>query len=100
MGGLNLTNRVEYGQQKQTSSYTHIHVYKRHPPVVSRGVPRPCSKFFFFSSRRRHTSSFGDWSSDVCSSDLWPATCSNNAAPATRSSTITRPRPSRSAPHR
>src|SRR5574340_1067459 len=25
---------------------------------------------FFFSSRRRHTSSFGDWSSDVCSSDL------------------------------
>src|SRR5574340_438557 len=24
---------------------------------------------FFFSSRRRHTSSFGDWSSDVCSSD-------------------------------
>src|SRR5574340_150621 len=27
--------------------------------------------FFFFSSRRRHTSSFGDWSSDVCSSDLW-----------------------------
>src|SRR5574340_1332686 len=25
---------------------------------------------FFFSSRRRHTRSFGDWSSDVCSSDL------------------------------
>src|SRR6266516_4541837 len=25
---------------------------------------------FFFSSRRRHTSSHGDWSSDVCSSDL------------------------------
>src|SRR5207248_7787333 len=24
----------------------------------------------FFSSRRRHTSSYGDWSSDVCSSDL------------------------------
>src|SRR5574340_1483304 len=24
----------------------------------------------FFSSRRRHTRSFGDWSSDVCSSDL------------------------------
>src|SRR5574340_809226 len=24
---------------------------------------------FFFSSRRRHTRSFGDWSSDVCSSD-------------------------------
>src|SRR6266487_3839257 len=35
----------------------------------------------FFSSRRRHTSWTGDWSSDVCSSDLarrdgkkgWPA---------------------------
>src|SRR6266516_5636286 len=26
--------------------------------------------FLFFSSRRRHTSSYGDWSSDVCSSDL------------------------------
>src|SRR5437763_1730501 len=24
---------------------------------------------FFFSSRRRHTSYIGDWSSDVCSSD-------------------------------
>src|SRR5437867_4979656 len=27
-------------------------------------------KRFFFSSRRRHTRSYGDWSSDVCSSDL------------------------------
>src|SRR6266516_7313765 len=26
--------------------------------------------FFFFSSRRRHTMSYGDWSSDVCASDL------------------------------
>src|SRR5207248_6861414 len=26
---------------------------------------------FFFSSRRRHTRSYGDWSSDVCSSDLF-----------------------------
>src|SRR5207248_7818635 len=25
---------------------------------------------FILSSRRRHTSSYGDWSSDVCSSDL------------------------------
>src|SRR5438034_4898748 len=29
-----------------------------------------CSCFFFFSSRRRHTRSLCDWSSDVCSSDL------------------------------
>src|SRR6478735_5470936 len=28
------------------------------------------SFFFFFSSRRRHTRLQGDWSSDVCSSDL------------------------------
>src|SRR6266566_5869253 len=32
-----------------------------------------CDKFFFFfSSRRRHTRLQGDWSSDVCSSDLEP----------------------------
>src|SRR5699024_11731460 len=27
--------------------------------------------YFFFSSRRRHTRSKRDWSSDVCSSDLY-----------------------------
>src|SRR3989454_8269481 len=31
------------------------------------------SNVFFFSSRRRHTRLQGDWSSDVCSSDLRPA---------------------------
>src|SRR5260370_25182933 len=30
-----------------------------------------CGVFFFFSSRRRHTRFKCDWSSDVCSSDLW-----------------------------
>src|SRR5690348_17824518 len=36
------------------------------------GVQLPAcqSVFFFFSSRRRHTRWTGDWSSDVCSSDL------------------------------
>src|SRR5699024_11621066 len=29
-----------------------------------------CFECFFFSSRRRHTRSKRDWSSDVCSSDL------------------------------
>src|SRR2546426_2512420 len=29
-----------------------------------------CCYCFFFSSRRRHTRLQGDWSSDVCSSDL------------------------------
>src|SRR5438045_8380786 len=28
-------------------------------------------KGFFFSSRRRHTRCLSDWSSDVCSSDLY-----------------------------
>src|SRR5437763_4877700 len=35
------------------------------------GVPASC---FFFSSRRRHTRYIGDWSSDVCSSDLGTGT--------------------------
>src|SRR5438132_14375823 len=37
-------------------------------------MPPSCtySSFFFFSSRRRHTRSLCDWSSDVCSSDLGP----------------------------
>src|SRR5256885_3229494 len=33
---------------------------------------RPSCDIFFFSSRRRHTRLQGDWSSDVCSSDLRP----------------------------
>src|SRR6266487_5675908 len=32
-----------------------------------------CLVVFFFSSRRRHTRWTGDWSSDVCSSDLLSA---------------------------
>src|SRR5476649_1145011 len=38
---------------------------ERDSPLLGHG-----SDFFFFSSRRRHTSSLCDWSSDVCSSDL------------------------------
>src|SRR5256885_11918627 len=34
------------------------------------GVDTHLLVFFFFSSRRRHTRLQGDWSSDVCSSDL------------------------------
>src|ERR1039457_3393886 len=42
-------------------------------------------RLHFFSSRRRHTRLDGDWSSDVCSSDLWQnliLTWSNSLAPA------------------
>src|SRR5207245_6093146 len=46
--------------------------------AITRAVQKPTSdcfsrKYFFFSSRRRHTRCYRDWSSDVCSSDLqWP----------------------------
>src|SRR5258707_598717 len=35
-------------------------------------LPRHRRFLFFFSSRRRHTRYWRDWSSDVCSSDLAP----------------------------
>src|SRR5256885_9497886 len=40
---------------------------------VSRGRTYAILSVFFFSSRRRHTRLQGDWSSDVCSSDLTEA---------------------------
>src|SRR5437868_13059911 len=39
-------------------------------PLVIIGESLYDTIFFFFSSRRRHTRSKRDWSSDVCSSDL------------------------------
>src|SRR5437763_13422966 len=55
----------------------------RHQDCPAVGLPIPQCSFemslrlfvfvfliFFFSSRRRHTRYIGDWSSDVCSSDL------------------------------
>src|SRR2546430_8622165 len=41
---------------------------------AKRAAARPLrGSFFFFSSRRRHTRFDCDWSSDVCSSDLFKA---------------------------
>src|SRR3989440_8765126 len=40
------------------------------PVCTSLSTQLPTDLFFFFSSRRRHTRSDRDWSSDVCSSDL------------------------------
>src|SRR5690606_41992166 len=55
--------------------------------------------FFFFSSRRRHTRFSRDWSSDVCSSDLW-SRCSDRTrsapGPASRVSRWLRPGAERS----
>src|SRR5688500_18356582 len=41
------------------------HAHRRHADEL-----RSTSSYFFFSSRRRHTRLQGDWSSDVCSTDL------------------------------
>src|SRR6266542_2016500 len=44
----------------------------RHSAFAPKALLSPCPlKCFFFSSRRRHTSCYRDWSSDVCSSDLF-----------------------------
>src|SRR3989454_4013718 len=47
--------------------------------------------FFFFSSRRRHTRLQGDWSSDVCSSDLdeWALRSHQRAAQGTDDGRLT-----------
>src|SRR2546426_5092005 len=49
--------------------------------------------FFFFSSRRRHTRLQGDWSSDVCSSDL----CKGGAGPPPPSAALAAAAPRRRA---
>src|SRR5699024_11868069 len=47
-------------------------VFNKYTPLLSHIERSSALKqtLFFFSSRRRHTSSKRDWSSDVCSSDL------------------------------
>src|SRR3712207_7653660 len=47
--------------------------------------------FFFFSSRRRHTRYWRDWSSDVCSSDLPHTWAEFSYAPVTMSYSFTAP---------
>src|SRR3712207_7238543 len=48
--------------------------------------------FFFFSSRRRHTRYWRDWSSDVCSSDL-PVVGRSRRRRVPPSSPVSRPSP-------
>src|SRR6266705_396534 len=55
--------------RKVTAAMTRNHL-PRSAGSSSRAISRSNNSFFFFPSRRRHTSSYGDWSSDVCSSDL------------------------------
>src|SRR5256885_4698254 len=58
---------------------------------AERCAPVRATAFFFFSSRRRHTRLQGDWSSDVCSSDL-----RGGAGAATWCTAAVRPGPGRS----
>src|SRR5258707_9733000 len=56
--------------------------------VTRNGLQIPCpdgftTVFFFFSSRRRHTRYWRDWSSDVCSSDLGLEGLSKEPVPGT-----------------
>src|SRR5690606_37696815 len=53
---------------------------------------------FFFSSRRRHTRFSRDWSSDVCSSDLWSLVC-RSFATSTAPSLSPTPTPTRRSPN-
>src|SRR3712207_3423573 len=43
---------------------------RNQPSLIVPPLRSDCSISFFFSSRRRHTRYWRDWSSDVCSSDL------------------------------
>src|SRR5438067_2156708 len=51
-------------QQTQNQRYGSSHI-----GATAKDISNVVTDAFFFSSRRRHTSSKRDWSSDVCSSD-------------------------------
>src|SRR5207247_3626294 len=53
----------------ECSRYHHSAQRSNHKFAYYFSFPHDCL-IFFFSSRRRHTRSTRDWSSDVCSSDL------------------------------
>src|SRR2546430_6673061 len=59
---------------------------ENHAMFAARLCHLSLSLSFFFSSRRRHTRFDCDWSSDVCSSDLyWPAPAGGGAETLSRS---------------
>src|SRR5439155_17738289 len=61
------------GSDKRRARTRRTLIRIRCPKVNWRGgeLERESDQFFFFSSRRRHTRWPRDWSSDVCSSDLF-----------------------------
>src|ERR1039457_2957415 len=56
---------IDLREQQRTPART-----LRIPPTVPSCDRSQLGRLCFFSSRRRHTRLQGDWSSDVCSSDL------------------------------
>src|SRR5437762_3978660 len=65
LGVAAVTNFVAYFFSDKIALATY-----RAQPVTREQLPRVYEVVVFFSSRRRHTMYIGDWSSDVCSSDL------------------------------
>src|SRR5437867_5532647 len=61
----------EYDLVIFTSANAVAQFVKRNPAKI-RGALCAIGPGIFFSRRRQHTKSYGDWSSDVCSSDLRP----------------------------
>src|SRR5256885_3561825 len=58
-------------QAASSSAWAPVLASRGSRPIA--GVAGRTISYFFFSSRRRHTRLQGDWSSDVCSSDLFKA---------------------------
>src|SRR5256885_3202576 len=54
----------------RTNGWTHSYYERRRRSNAETSGSAAGARGFFFSSRRRHTRLQGDWSSDVCSSDL------------------------------
>src|SRR5437762_6745115 len=78
----------QYMMGSNAAASMSLGLYDRIFFCVVRSTRRSCLNFvlilfyfFFFSSRRRHTRYIGDWSSDVCSSDLVLMTSATNGHP-------------------
>src|SRR5437764_491599 len=69
MGAKNVTESAKTGWD-----LTNIACTGSATTLIGSGQGNSFSQGFFFSSRRRHTTYIGDWSSDVCSSDLYTNT--------------------------
>src|SRR5256885_1978630 len=60
---------VVVGDEREWDDDVYVGESGREYGYRSQQLLQRVQRFFFFSSRRRHTRLQGDWSSDVCSSD-------------------------------